>query len=289
MRMIRLFAISVLFLCTMCHQARQGEYLLMLKGSESMNETFQALKEDFELRQDSIKVKIGGGGSRIGLNAIASGKADIGLSSFNFNLDSILGLNHKIAEQVVAYDGIVLVNHAENPVRQLSNDQVSGIFSGQYVDWAQLGGTPGVILPIVRDENSGTQKFFKQYFGILEVADNAMIAQENTEIVHEILGDRHSIGFIGLSYSTVGVNDILIPTGVDSSDAFVEPSARSLIEGTYPLKRALRIYFESDITPQVKGFLTYLNSNEAKLIVERYGLIPEVGMKTKREGLALGH
>lgn len=271
----QLCVISIPFLLFACSPTKEN-YVLKIKGSESMNEMFLALKSDFEKKQDSITLIIEGGGSRLGLKAIVLDHADIGLSSFRFNLDSLLGFDHGIKERVVAYDGIVLINHDMNPITKLTNEQVRGIFSGRYTDWSQIGKNSGPILPIVRDSNSGTQKFFNSYFGIQKLSTDTFVAGTNNEIVHEILGKPNSIGYIGMSYFSIGVNNIKVPSDNDSGGSFIDPAPSNILNGTYPLKRALNIYYSNEKAPYVKAFLKYLSTNEARNIIESLGLVAEV-------------
>ena len=64
-----------------------------------MHAVFLDLKKDFEKTHANIHVTIEGGGSRTGLDAIKDHQADIGLSSFEFNLDRELGANHSVKEK----------------------------------------------------------------------------------------------------------------------------------------------------------------------------------------------
>lgn len=274
MKKVYLVVISfVLFSC-----AENKTYQVKLKGSESMNEVFAALIKDFEEIQDSVKVSLDGGGSRTGLLAIANKETDIGLSSFGFDLDSILGEGHGVKEQVVAFDGIVLVNNQENPVRQLTNEQISGIYSGRITDWSQLSEKEGPILPIVRDQNSGTQKMFTEYFGISHLATKAVVARENVEIVSKVIENQNAIGFIGFAYFSIGVNDILIPSqlGSDSTTNYVLPSSTTITNNIYPLKRPLRIYYRDSENPGQGAFLAYLNSGRGKDVIASFDLLTNV-------------
>lgn len=246
---------------------------LTLKGSESMHETFDALKEDFELTQDSIKIQIEGGGSRTGLMAIKNEEVDIGMSSYNFNLEQELGLEHDITEQVVAYDGIVLINNELNRIKNLTDNQISKIFSGEISDWSELGGLPGKILPISRDENSGTQKFFSSYFKINQLSANSLVAEDNDEIVHEIMSNQNGIGYVGFGYFKTGVNDISLPPTKSDIDTFYHPTVENLSLGLYPLKRGLRIYYKDTGDETLNSFLFYLESERAQKIIEDHGLV----------------
>lgn len=237
-----------------------------------MHDSFDALKSDFESIQDSISLIVEGGGSKTGLTAIQSGHAQIGLSSFPFNLDSLFGPDHGILAKVVAYDGIVIINNRLNPIRQLTNQQISGIFSGSITNWAELGGNPGQIIPVIRDQNSGTQKFFTEYFGVERVSDASVVAGENSEIVAKVNGIKSGIGFIGFSYFAESINDIELKSV--NEDRFIPPTFRHVKDGSYPLKRSLQVYFKEDYNPAVSAFLSYLETPRAKSVMEMHGLIP---------------
>ncbi|MEQ9288322.1 MAG: substrate-binding domain-containing protein [Cyclobacteriaceae bacterium] len=260
-------------------------YEVKLKGSESMNEVFAALKKDFEEMQDSVKVSLEGGGSKTGLLAIANSETDIGLSSFGFDLDSVLGAGHGVEEQVVAFDGIVLINNEQNKIRQLTNEQINGIYSGKIADWSQLGEAEGPILPIVRDQNSGTQKLFTEYFGITHLATKAVIAKENVEIVSKVIENKNAIGFIGFAYFSIGVNDILIPSQSESDSTvnYVLPSSATITNNIYPLKRPLRIYFRNNENPGQSAFLEYLNSGRGKNVIASFDLLTNVNQQFMAE------
>lgn len=238
-----------------------------------MHETFNALKSDFEKVQDTLLIILEGGGSRTGMMGVHNNSAQIGLSSFPFDLDSILGKEHKITEQIVAYDGIVLISNEDNPVQQLTSEQVTGIFSGEIANWQQIGGNDGAIQPIIRDENSGTQQFFTNYFNIKHTANHAIVASENAEIVDSVHRNPAGIGFIGFAYFTERVQNLLLPSPIAGDTPFVSPSLKNLLAGSYPLKRSLRIYYKDTGDPALTAFLTYLKSTRAKYVMESNGLV----------------
>jgi len=252
---------------------KKNHYSLKMKGSESMYETFLELKNDFEKNQDTVSLTIEGGGSRTGLMAIRDNEADIGLSSFPFDLAKTIGDIHEVKEKVVAYDAIVVITNQSNPLKTLTDEQMHAIYSGKVQNWMEIGGNEGHILPIIRDENSGTQKFFTEHFNIEKVTPSASTADHNADIVSKVSGNSNSIGFIGFAYFTESVNNIKLAS--DSTQRlFEEPTFRTIENGKYPLKRGLRIYYKDQTNPAVSGFIKYLESDRAKSIIESFGLIP---------------
>ncbi|MDW3195337.1 MAG: PstS family phosphate ABC transporter substrate-binding protein [Cytophagales bacterium] len=265
--------LAVLFIA--CDSTKAPKtYTLKLRGSESMHETFNALKSDFEKMQDTLTIVLEGGGSRTGMMGVYENEVQVGLSSYPFDLDSILGNGHGLQEQVVAYDGIVLISHEDNPVQQLTNEQVFGIFSGNITDWSDLGGNVGKIVPIIRDQNSGTQQFFTNFFDIESPASSAIIAIENREIVNTVSENLSGIGFIGFAYFTQRVHNMLLPSPIEGDTPFVAPSFKNLLAGSYPLKRSLRIYYKDTNDPAINAFLSYLKTTRARYVIESNGLVP---------------
>ncbi|UXP30791.1 substrate-binding domain-containing protein [Reichenbachiella agarivorans] len=273
MGIIKLLPAVLIILLFSCVSSEKEKAVLKVKGSESMHETFNALKKDFEKFQDKIVIEIDGGGSRTGLMGIKDQQIDIGLSSYEFNLDSVLGTNHGITDHIVAYDGIVIINNDKNPIKQLTNEQITKIYSGEISDWSELGGEPGRILPIIRNENSGTQKYFSEFFGLDTLSHEAVIASENNEIVTKVYEDKRGIGFIGFAYVTMNVNELQLPSVREADTFFISPSFKTIRKGEYPLRRALRIYYQSSGDEKLNTFLTYLESERAQMIIESNGLI----------------
>lgn len=267
--------ILTIVLWVSCAEKKPANHVLKIKGSESMHETFTALKAAFERTQDSITVVLEGGGSRTGLMAIKDNTAQIGLSSYQFKLNEVLGENHQVNEQVVAYDGIVVINNQANPVHELTDKQIQGIFSGRITDWSELGGEPGPVVPIIRDQNSGTQKFFTQHFNIAEPVNTAIVAEDNPSIVKNVKLNTNAIGFIGFSYFAEQINSIKIQNekiGRTDSLLYVEPTYVTLETGDYPLRRSLQIYYREN-EPATRSFLQYLNSQDARSVIEMHGML----------------
>lgn len=269
-----------------CSQTKEKKtHVVKIKGSESMISTFEALKWDFEQSQDSIKIQLEGGGSRTGLVAVGEGKVDIGMSSFNFNVDSIYP-GQSIETNRVASDGIVVITNESNPITSLSNAQMSDIYSGRINNWSQLGGDDLSILPIVRDENSGTMRFFKSYFDLDSISDQALVAKDNDEISEKVAGDPSAIGFMGYGYFT----DLVTPCGLEfinqvGDTLFIPPNRAHLESGEYPLKRGLYVYHR-DKTLANSAFMDYLNSAAAKKIISNFGLIVETGSQSGTNSLS---
>ena len=248
-----------------------NRYHLKIKGSESMLEAFEALKQDFEILQDTIEISIEGGGSRTGLMAIGENQVHIGLSSFKFNIDSIFGPDHEVIEHVIGYDGIVVITNPSNPLLRLTDQEISDIFSGRVSNWNEISGNNASVIPVFRNQNSGTQRFFTDYFRVDELPDRHIIAADNAEIVSYVNKNPGAIGFIGFTYFSEGTNSLLLESG---SGVFVPPTFSNLWDNSYPLKRPLHMYYREGVDQGLRGFLDYLQTERAQTVLKGHGLLP---------------
>ena len=61
---------------------------------------------------------------------------------------------------VIAHDGIAVIVNTDNPVQNLSTDQLRDIYAGKMTNWSQVGGDDLTIQLVNRDEASGTREAF---------------------------------------------------------------------------------------------------------------------------------
>ena len=143
-------------------------------GSTSMENVIGSLKETFESENKDITVTYNPTGSGTGITAVAEGRCDIGLSSRNLKDDEkAKGLE----ETVIAYDGIAIIVNPENPVSDLTVEQIAKIYTGEITNWKDVGGNDAEIVLIGREAGSGTRDGFES---ITDTKDKCKLNQELT-------------------------------------------------------------------------------------------------------------
>ncbi len=103
--------------------------------------------------------------------ALLSGDANVGMSSRRITQDEARALRAEGAgsmvspsqEHIVAVDSMVVVTHSSNPVTQLTETQLAGIFAGEITNWSEVGGPDRVINVISHTQNSASYDFFMSY------------------------------------------------------------------------------------------------------------------------------
>ena len=95
-------------------------------GSTSMEKVIGALSEAFSEKYPNVTVTYNPTGSGSGITAVTEGSCDIGLASRDLKDDEKNGLT----QITVAIDGIAMIVNNDNPVTDLSIDQIAKIYTG---------------------------------------------------------------------------------------------------------------------------------------------------------------
>ena len=77
----------------------------------------------------------------------------------------IENLRKEYDAKTVALDGIAIIVHPDNPVSDLSIDQIAKIYTGEITNWKDVGGEDAEIVLIGREAGSGTRDGFESITG----------------------------------------------------------------------------------------------------------------------------
>ena len=136
------------------------------KGSDTLVNVALAWAEQYQKLHPDVRLSVTGGGSGTGIAALINGTVDIANASRKINKDELAaakknGFNP--VEFVVARDAIgVIVNH-NNPITELTLQQISDIYTGKISNWQEVGGENRPIVRLSRETNSGTHVYFLEF------------------------------------------------------------------------------------------------------------------------------
>lgn len=259
---IVLVAMLLLSLVAVGCGPRQRAKSITLAGSTSVQPVAELLAERFSEKDSQVQINVQGGGSSAGITAVKNGAADIGTSSRELSEDEAKG----IVKYELARDGIVIVVNPENPVAELSKEQVRDIFSGKTKDWSQVGGKRQKIMVVIREEGSGTRGAFEEIVmeGERLVAD--AIVQGSTGAVRQtVSSDPTAVGFISLASMSEAVKAVV----VDGAKA----DAESILSGDYKLARPFYFLTRGEPQGMVKEFVDYALGAKGKEVAREAGLV----------------
>lgn len=258
---------------------------IQIKGSDTMVNLSQAWAEAYKTVAPNVNVEVSGGGSGVGIAALERGTIDIANASRNMKPEEVerarqaTGKDPK--EFVVGFDALAVYVHKDNPLEELSFEQLTQIFAenGTTTKWSQLGVTvPGgdEIVRVSRQSSSGTYEFFREHaLGNQDFKLGSRDMNGSKEVVELIGTTPTAIGYSGMGYATPGVKMLRLKKS--ASDPAVAPTVAATIDQSYPLARSLLNYTLGEPEGEVKRYLDWVLSPAGQQIVEQTGYVPLSG------------
>ena len=233
-------------------------------GSTSMEKVIGALGESFQ-KDTGITFTYNPTGSGSGIQAVSEGRCDIGLSSRDLkDEEKASGLT----ATVLAYDGIAMIVNPENPVSDLSLEQITQIYIGEITNWSEVGGNDMEIVLIGREAGSGTRDGFE---AITDTEDVCKYRQELTSTGDVITTVSQNPGAIGYA-SVASVKDSVKVLAVDG----VAVAEDTIKDGSYVVQRPFMLITKADqeLGEAAQKFFDYITSVEANEIISATGVVP---------------
>jgi phosphate transport system substrate-binding protein len=244
--------------------------IVTISGSDTMFELTSKLAEEYMKDHPGISVKVDGGGTAAGIRQLIKGNIDICTASRNLKPEEAKDLADYYGSLglvfLIAKDALSIYLHPENPVKNLTFDQLKKIYIGDINNWKLVGGIDTLIQPVTRNPNSGTYLYFKEH--ILEAEEyvnSSLIIPTTREIVRYVEQNINAIGYGGMGY-TGKVKHIKIDG--------VEPTETNVINDTYPIIRYLHFFTTKSPGGEVKRFIDWVLSPAGQSVVRKSGFIP---------------
>lgn len=237
---------------------------VLTDGSTSMEKVIGALGETF-YEDTGIEVSHNPTGSSSGIKAVQEGRCDIGLSSRSLKDDEkAMGLT----ETILAYDGIAIIVNPENPVSDLSVEQIADIYTGKITNWSELGGADSDIVLIGREAGSGTRDGFETLTG---TEGACLYRQELTstgDVITTVSTNPNAIGYASLA----SVKDSVKVLSIGG----VMPSEASVKDGSYAVQRPFVLVTKTgaELTEPAQRFFDYITSADANEVISSAGVVP---------------
>ena len=232
-------------------------------GSTSMESVMGVLGESFMEMNPDVTVNYNGTGSSAGITAAMDGTADIGLASRDLK-DEETG----VTQITVAKDGIAIIVNPNNPVADLSIEQIAQIFTGEITNWSELGGEDGQIVPIGREAGSGTRDGFESITG---TEDTCVYQNELTstgEVIANVASNPNAIGYASLSAVDETVKALTV--------GGVAPTEETVLDGTYAIQRNFNFIISesTELSPAAQAFVDWATSTDAADLIASAGAVP---------------
>lgn len=240
---------------------------LVITGSSTVAPLINEIGKQYE-RDFGIRVDVQTGGSSRGIADTRSGAADIGMVS-----RTLTEKESDLQAHQVALDGIAIIVHQDNPVQELSQDQIKKIFSKRVTQWSEVGAQDSPITVVNKAEGRSTLEVFQSFFKFepKEIQSDVIIG-DNQQGIKTVAANPNAIGYVSIGAAQVEIQrgeplKLLPMNGVDPTLAHVK-------DATYPLSRTLNIVTKGQPSQSIQQFVDYATSNRVTKLVGDQQLIP---------------
>lgn len=243
---------------------------ITMNGSTTVLPIAQSAAEKYMGSGSGVKITVSGGGSGNGIKAIIDGTTDIANSSRFIKTEEVKAAVEKGVYPVpfaIAIDAVIPVVHPDNPVQNLTIDQLQKIYAGAVTNWKDVGGEDRPIAVVGRDTSSGT---YETWEGIVlkkeRVTPRALVVASSGAMITTVAKNRNAIGYDGIGY----INDTVKALTVDGTAG----SGETALNGKYPVARFLYMFTEGWPQGDVLKFINWMLSDEGQKIVAAAGFVP---------------
>ncbi len=212
-----------------------------------------------------IQISVAGGGSGVGIKQVGEGLVDIGNSGRKPTDEEAAKYGLRMFKWAV--DGVGVVVHPANPVKNLTKGRLKQVFAGTVANWKALGGPDRPITVYTRDKSSGTRAvFWKKALDKGEIAAGANFVVSNGAMKSAIANDPYGIGYVSVGH----IDETVAPVGLDG----VVPTLDTVRSGAYTVARGLYSNTKGEPAGLAAVFIDYLLSPEGQRLAAEKGFIP---------------
>ena len=241
---------------------------LHIAGSTTMGPLLTEIAAKYHLLHPEVAIEVELGGSARGLEDVRAGHAHIAMLS-----RALAPSERDLYGIPIARDGVGVVVHASNPVRQLSNEQLQDVFTGRMRNWHDLGGGDQSVYALggVRDGASSAlfARFLKQPLAAFSL--NAAV-ESNIERLAVVAACENAIGYVSIGSAeraiSQGVSVRLLPI------AGIAASSANIRNGSYPICRALTLASQEAPTGIARSFFAFCLSAQVNSILSAFDFVP---------------
>jgi len=169
---------------------------------------------------------------------------------------------------VVAIDGIAMIVNPENPIADLSLEEIAQIYTGEVENWQELGGDDAPIVCIGREAASGTRDGFESITGTEDVCQYDQELTSTGDVVQTVASNPNAIGYASLA----SVQDTVKAISVEG----VAPTHDTIMDGTYKIQRnfIFATLKGEALSETAQAFFDFATSTAANSLIEDAGAIP---------------
>jgi phosphate transport system substrate-binding protein len=248
---------------------------ITVAGSTAIVPLLKDAADRYTKQNSNVTITVAASGSLAGLQKVAAGEVTIGASDVSAVESVTPGLiDHRVA--VVGYAVMANKGTFTDPITSLSKADVTGIFSGKYKNWLEVGGDDEPIVVVNRTKASGTRAAFAALAMGGENFKTDIEKESSKEVLDVLMHTSGAVSYLALSYRDPALK-------VFAYD-HVEPNDENIKTGAYPLWSYEHLYTRGAPSPAVVDFLSFLTSGRySREVLPGLGFIPLNDMRIVRD------
>ena len=243
---------------------------LVIQGSTTVFPISVATAEAFMKENPGADISVRGGGSGGGIRALVEGGRIIAQSSRSMRHKekmSMRAAGRKPVEHIIAMDGMAIILHPDNPVENLTMEQIKDIYAGKISNWKEVGGRDKKIVVVSRDIGSGTFGAFVDIVMEKEaIIPEAIFQASSGALIEAVAGSPSAIGYVGMGFLDERTKAVTVDD--------ISPDRENVVSGEYPISRALYYFTDGEPTGLAKEYIDFVLSPAGQKIVAEQGFVP---------------
>lgn len=261
----------------MLHGGCEKPDAIKIAGSSTVLPVVSRAAEQFKLQNPSVNIIVNSGGSGVGVNQVAAGKIDLGMSSRDITpFEKSRYPDFEFSTHVIGKDAVVPAVSSEiydAGVQSLTLGQIAQIYRGEISSWQEVDGPDQEILVIDKEKSRGTRHVFMEIVMGDKEADAPgadLVLGSNNEEQTALVQSDAAIGMLSHAWLNDEVKGLAI---ILNDQSVVEPSLENIISGAYPITRDLLLITNGKLAEKSRQFIDFILSSEGQKIVETSGYV----------------
>ncbi len=241
---------------------------LHIAGSTTMAPLLKEIAAKYHLLHPEVEIEVELGGSARGLEDVRAGRAHIAMLS-----RALAPSERDLYGIPIARDGVGVVVHAGNPVRELDSEQLQAVFTGRIRDWRALGGAAQSIHTLGGLQDGASSALFARFLKQpLDALRLGAAVESNIERLAVVAGCENAIAYVSVGAAeraiSQGVSVRLLPVGG------VAASSANIRNGSYPICRALTLASRDAPVGVARSFFAFCLSAQVNSILSAFDFVP---------------
>jgi phosphate transport system substrate-binding protein len=239
--------------------------LLRISGSQTVFPLAKILAMGYMTNHPEMFLEISGSSSADGIQQVATSRMDFGMSSRQLTSEEAARYD-ALELTPIALDSILVVVNLENPLTNLSIEQIRSIFSGEITNWSQVGGDD-LKIDLLLQNDSTSDVFKTRVMGTANVAeDRAQVLPSNAAVRATIAAEPGAIGLLPTHFRDGSLKSLAIDR--------IEASSETITSGKYPLVRPYYLVQRGIPVENIGDWMDFIFSEQGRQIILLEGLEP---------------